>query len=70
MMLIDFMQSNYNESIGAPKVPKVLWSDVGGLIEVKEEIVKTVNLPLKHPEFFKNTGLKRSGKNEKILPQI
>lgn len=58
---IDYMQRNYNESIGAPKVPKVLWSDVGGLNDVKQEINKTINLPLKHPDIFKKTGLKRSG---------
>lgn len=55
------MQSNYNQSIGAPKVPKVQWSDVGGLTDVKEEIIRTVNLPLKHPELLKKSGLKRSG---------
>ncbi|XP_056631650.1 peroxisomal ATPase PEX6 isoform X1 [Diorhabda sublineata] len=58
---IDYMQRNYNESIGAPKVPKVLWSDVGGLNDVKQEINKIINLPLKHPEIFRKTGLKRSG---------
>ncbi|CAH0547485.1 unnamed protein product [Brassicogethes aeneus] len=58
---IDYMQSNYNKSLGAPKVPKVKWSDVGGLSEVKDEIIKTINLPLKHPELLKNSGLKRSG---------
>ncbi|CAG9816067.1 unnamed protein product [Phaedon cochleariae] len=58
---IDHMQKNYNDSLGAPKVPKVLWSDVGGLGDVKEEIIKTINLPLKHPEFFEKSGLRRSG---------
>lgn len=55
------MQLNYNESLGAPKVPKVQWSDVGGLTKVKDEIIKTINLPLKHPELLKSSGLKRSG---------
>lgn len=58
---IDYMQSNYNESIGAPKVPKVQWSDVGGLTDVKEEIIQSINLPLKHPEMFNKSGLSRSG---------
>jgi len=58
---VEFMQSNYNKSLGAPKVPKVQWSDVGGQNDVKEEIIKTINLPLKHPEIFKNSGLSRSG---------
>ncbi|XP_060519317.1 peroxisomal ATPase PEX6 isoform X2 [Cylas formicarius] len=58
---IDFMQSNYNESLGAPKVPKVQWSDVGGLEDVKNEIVRTINLPLLYPELLKKSGLRRSG---------
>ncbi|XP_066256260.1 peroxisomal ATPase PEX6 isoform X2 [Euwallacea similis] len=58
---IDHMQSNYNESLGAPKVPKTQWSDVGGLSDVKEEIIKTINLPLKHPKLFESSGLSRSG---------
>ncbi|ENN78988.1 hypothetical protein YQE_04539, partial [Dendroctonus ponderosae] len=57
----DFMQSNYNESLGAPKVPKVQWSDIGGLNNVKEEIMKTINLPLRRPDLFKKSGLTRSG---------
>ncbi|KAH1003625.1 hypothetical protein HUJ04_003512 [Dendroctonus ponderosae] len=55
------MQSNYNESLGAPKVPKVQWSDIGGLNNVKEEIMKTINLPLRRPDLFKKSGLTRSG---------
>ncbi|CAG9864772.1 unnamed protein product [Phyllotreta striolata] len=58
---VEYMQKSYNRSIGAAKVPKVLWTDVGGLTEVKQEIIKTINLPLKHPDFVKKTGLKRSG---------
>lgn len=55
------MQGNYSKSMGAPKVPKVEWSDIGGLDDVKAEIIKTVQLPLKHPEYFTISGLKRSG---------
>lgn len=55
------MHLNYNESLGAPKVPKVQWSDVGGLNNVKEEIMKTINLPLRRPDLFKKSGLTRSG---------
>lgn len=55
------MQANYSKSMGAPKVPKVEWSDIGGLDHVKTEIIKTVQLPLKHPEYFTVAGLKRSG---------
>lgn len=59
------MQSNYNQSLGAPKVPKVHWSDVGGLVDVKEEIVRTIQLPMKHSNLLKMSGLKRSGKSIK-----
>ncbi|KAF5297408.1 hypothetical protein FQR65_LT01339 [Abscondita terminalis] len=58
---LDLMQSKYSQSLGAPKIPKVEWSDVGGLTEVKHEIVRTINLPLQHPDLLRNTGLKRSG---------
>nr|CAI5824438.1 unnamed protein product [Callosobruchus analis] len=58
---IEFMQAIYSEGIGAPKVPKVEWSDVGGMNDVKEEITKVINLPLKYPELLKKSGLKRSG---------
>ncbi|KAF2904257.1 hypothetical protein ILUMI_01922 [Ignelater luminosus] len=58
---LDIMQLNYNQSIGAPKIPQVQWSDVGGLNDVKQEIIRTINLPLRHPEILKTTGLKRSG---------
>lgn len=55
------MQKSYTTSLGAPKVPKVLWSDVGGLHGLKLEIMRTINLPLLHPNLLKITGLKRSG---------
>ena len=43
------------------EVPKVEWSDVGGLTEVKELIKETVELPIKHRSLF-STGLhKRLG---------
>ncbi|KAJ3662141.1 hypothetical protein Zmor_006500 [Zophobas morio] len=58
---LEFMQSTYHENLGAPRVPQVKWDDVGGLSDVKEEIIKTIKLPLKHPDLLKTTGLKRSG---------
>lgn len=33
--------------IGAPKIPKVKWDDVGGLENVKKAILDTIELPLK-----------------------
>lgn len=62
MNVLDLMQTSYSTSLGAPKVPKVLWSDVGGLQDLKHEIMRTINLPLQHPQLLKTIGLKRSGK--------
>lgn len=61
----DLMQTSYSNSLGAPKVPKVLWSDVGGLQDLKHEIMRTINLPLQHPQLLKTIGLKRSGISHK-----
>ncbi|XP_071961742.1 peroxisomal ATPase PEX6-like isoform X2 [Antedon mediterranea] len=57
---LDQLQSAHSDAIGAPKIPDVYWEDVGGLANVKEEILDTVQLPLQHPELFA-TGLRRSG---------
>lgn len=54
-------RESYSESIGAPKIPKILWEDVGGLSHVKTEILDTIQLPLAHPEFFADGLKKRSG---------
>lgn len=58
---LEILQSSLSDAIGAPKIPSVKWEDVGGLLEVKAEILDTVQLPLKHPELFAE-GLRRSGK--------
>ncbi|CAG5127053.1 unnamed protein product [Candidula unifasciata] len=57
---LDFMQSAHSDSIGAPKIPSVKWSDIGGLEDIKAEILDTVQLPLQHPELLA-AGLRRSG---------
>ncbi|THV08077.1 AAA-domain-containing protein [Dendrothele bispora CBS 962.96] len=51
----------YSESIGAPKIPNVSWDDVGGLSQVKSDILDTIQLPLDHPELFAGGLKKRSG---------
>ena len=43
------------------KVPDVKWEDVGGLEHVKEAILETVELPLRHPELFASGLRRRSG---------
>ncbi|XP_065643591.1 peroxisomal ATPase PEX6 isoform X2 [Hydra vulgaris] len=47
-------------SSGSVNVPKVTWNDVGGLDGVKQDILDTIELPLKFPHLF-SSGLKRSG---------
>ncbi|MEM4662704.1 MAG: CDC48 family AAA ATPase [Candidatus Diapherotrites archaeon] len=42
----------------AVQIPKVKWSDIGGLEKVKEELKRAVEWPLKYPELFKEMGIK------------
>lgn len=44
----------------AANIPKVYWEDIGGLEEVRKEVLRTVSLPIKFP-FLRKSGLKRSG---------
>ncbi|MFN3384318.1 MAG: CDC48 family AAA ATPase [Archaeoglobaceae archaeon] len=40
------------------EIPKISWEDVGGLEDVKREIIEAVEWPLKYPEKFKRFGIK------------
>ena len=52
----------YTDSqIGAPSIPDVQWEDVGGLASVKDAILDTVELPLRHPGLFASGLRRRSG---------
>lgn len=42
------------------QIPSVKWRDVGGLMDVKSEILDTIQLPLQYPELLA-AGLRRSG---------
>jgi AAA+ superfamily predicted ATPase len=42
-------------------IAKVQWEDVGGLLQVKDEILKTIQLPMNHPKLFSSGLQKRSG---------
>lgn len=58
---INDARDQFSDSIGAPKIPNVKWEDIGGLDLVKDEILDTIDMPLKHPELFSNGLKKRSG---------
>ncbi|KAI0693875.1 P-loop containing nucleoside triphosphate hydrolase protein [Cytidiella melzeri] len=60
-MALNNARTSYSESIGAPKIPTVSWDDVGGLANVKKDILDTVQLPLENPELFSAGLKKRSG---------
>lgn len=58
---INEARNQFSDSIGAPRIPNVKWEDIGGLDVVKDEILDTIDMPLKHPELFNNGLKKRSG---------
>lgn len=58
---INEARNEFSDSIGAPRIPNVKWEDIGGLDLVKDEILDTIDMPLKHPELFSNGLKKRSG---------
>jgi peroxin-6 len=57
---IDELQNSFSDSLGAPKVPKVLWSEIGGLAKLKTEIQNSIGLPLKHKKLM-GKNMRRSG---------
>ncbi|CAN9510674.1 unnamed protein product [Ophioblennius macclurei] len=57
---LETLQQAQSKAIGAPKIPRVHWDDVGGLHHVKKEILDTIQLPLQHPELLA-LGLNRTG---------
>ena len=58
---VDAARKNFADSIGAPKIPNVAWDDVGGLTNVKDAVMETIQLPLERPELFAKGMKKRSG---------
>lgn len=56
-----FRKQHSETSGGSAKIPKVLWSDIGGLEHVKETILETIQLPLTHPHLFQSGAKQRSG---------
>jgi len=60
-MAVDAARKNFADAIGAPKIPNVGWADVGGLTNVKDAVMETIQLPLERPELFAKGMKKRSG---------
>ncbi|KAF2964291.1 hypothetical protein GQX73_g9266 [Xylaria multiplex] len=58
---VDAARKNFADAIGAPKIPNVSWADVGGLDNVKDAVMETIQLPLERPELFAKGMKKRSG---------
>lgn len=58
---VEAARKNFADAIGAPKIPNVGWDDVGGLENVKEAVMETIQLPLERPELFAKGMKKRSG---------
>lgn len=58
---VEAARKNFADAIGAPKIPNVTWDDVGGLNNVKEAVMETIQLPLERPELFAKGMKKRSG---------
>ena len=57
---LEKIHSEYKEMLGMPDIPQVSWTDVGGLANVKAEIIDTIKLPMQCPELI-SKGLQRSG---------
>ena len=58
---VEAARKNFADAIGAPKIPNVSWDDVGGLANVKDAVMETIQLPLERPELFAKGMKKRSG---------
>lgn len=46
--------------VAVVEVPNVKWDDIGGLEEVKRELIESVQYPVDHPEKFQKFGLSPS----------
>lgn len=60
-LAVDAARKNFADAVGAPKIPNVGWDDVGGLENVKDAVMETIQLPLERPELFAKGMKKRSG---------
>ena len=42
-------------------IPEVYWDDIGGLEDIKRELIESVEWPLQHPKLFKKAGIRPVG---------
>ena len=40
------------------EIPRVKWDDLGGLHEVKEQLIEAVEMPIKNPDAFRRMGIR------------
>ncbi len=40
------------------EIPNIKWEDIGGLENIKQELIEAVEWPLKHPDAFKRLGVR------------
>lgn len=60
MTALKKIQIGNNKIVGAPQIPSVKWSDVGGLEDAKKNILDTIQSPLRHLQLAES-ALTRSG---------
>lgn len=60
MTCIDGLRREAGVGLGLARVPAVCWEDVGGLEDVRRDVLRTVALPLRYPA-LRAAGLRRSG---------
>ncbi|XP_078452530.1 peroxisome biogenesis factor 6 isoform X2 [Lampetra planeri] len=58
---LDELQAKHAHAVGAPEIPRVHWDDVGGLSDVKRELLDLVQLPRRLQGLRSGSGLRRSG---------
>lgn len=51
------MKPMLSDHIGTPHVPKVYWKDIGGIGDLKQEIIKRIELPLLYNIEIGQSGL-------------
>ena len=58
---ISKIRDEYSLNIGVPMIPKVSWEDIGGVDQIRGDIMDTIDIPLRYPELFTAGMKKRSG---------